>query len=221
MFNNIAWKYDFLNRFLSFGIDQRWRKKAIQRLNITEQSKIIDIATGTADLAIEIEKQHSPKHIIGLDISDKMLEIGRKKVAKRNLESKIELVEGDSENIPYEDNTFDAATVAYGVRNFENLSKGLQEIYRSLNTGGQIVVLEFSKPGFPIKQIFDLYFKYILPFIGKITSRDQRAYQYLYESVQTFPDGQDFVHELEQVGFKNCECKRLTFGISSIYVGIK
>lgn len=221
MFNNIASKYDFLNRFLTLGIDQSWRRKAISSMNVDADSEVIDIATGTADLAIAIEKKYGPKHIIGLDLSDQMLAYGRKKVAKRNLEDKIELVEGDSENLPFESNTFDAASVAYGVRNFEDLDKGLTEINRTLKSGGQLMVLEFSKPGFPIKQVFDIYFKYILPFIGKITSKDNRAYSYLYESVQTFPDGQDFVSRMKAAGFKNCECKRLTFGISSIYTGIK
>ena len=221
MFNNIASKYDFLNRFLSLGVDQSWRRKAIASMKVDNTSKVIDVATGTADLAIAIEKKYHPAKIIGLDLSDQMLVYGRKKIAKQQLEDKIELVEGDSENLPFESNTFDAASVAYGVRNFEDLDQGLREINRTLKTGGQLMVLEFSKPGFPIKQLFDIYFKYLLPLIGKITSKDQRAYSYLYESVQSFPDGEDFVDRLEAAGFKNCECKRLTFGISSIYLGTK
>ena len=176
MFNNIARYYDFLNHFLSLGIDRRWRRKAIAKLKERNPQKVLDVATGTGDLAIEINKQLQPQSIIGLDISPGMLEIGRKKMEKRGLTEIIELVEGDSENLPFDDNTFDAITVAFGVRNFGNIENGLREMLRVLKPGGQCMILEFSKPKrFPFKQGFNFYFKYILPFIGRITSKDKKA----------------------------------------------
>ena len=222
MFNRIAPYYDFLNRLLSLGIDTIWRKKAIRKLGAQQPKVILDVATGTADLALEISRQLSPEKIIGVDISNQMLEIGRQKIAKRQLSPLIELIEGDSENLPFESNTFDAVTVAFGVRNFENLEKGLEEIRRVLKSDGQLVVLEFSKPRiFPFKQLFNLYFKYILPFIGRFTSKDPGAYRYLYDSVQAFPDGNKFVEVLENTGFKSIECTPLSLGICSVYSGRK
>ncbi len=222
MFNRIAPYYDFLNRLLSLGIDTIWRKKAIQQLRQNNPKVILDVATGTADLALETAKQLQPKKIVGIDISTQMLDIGRTKISKKGLDQMIRLEEGDSENLPFSDNTFDAITVAFGVRNFENLEKGLQEMYRVLKPNGQLVVLEFSRPTvFPIKQLFNFYFRNILPQIGKLTSKDPRAYAYLYESVQAFPDGQDFVNILSKTGYKSNQCKALTLGICSIYSGFK
>ncbi|MEM1322203.1 MAG: bifunctional demethylmenaquinone methyltransferase/2-methoxy-6-polyprenyl-1,4-benzoquinol methylase UbiE [Bacteroidota bacterium] len=222
MFNNIAPYYDLLNRLLSLGIDRSWRRKAIATLKADQPQRVLDVATGTADLALEAYKQLKPKHITGVDISDEMLEIGRVKIGKKDLGESIELLNGDSENLPFDDNTFDAITVAFGVRNFENLEKGLTEMRRVLNQGGKLVVLEFSRPTiFPFKQLFNAYFKYILPQIGRLTSKDPKAYSYLYESVQAFPDGQDFVTVLEKTGFKSNQCKRLSLGICSIYTGQK
>ncbi|MEL6866937.1 MAG: bifunctional demethylmenaquinone methyltransferase/2-methoxy-6-polyprenyl-1,4-benzoquinol methylase UbiE [Bacteroidota bacterium] len=222
MFNRIAPYYDMLNRVLSLGIDRIWRRKAIGLLQDKEHQLILDVATGTADVAIEASKQLSPEKIIGVDISAEMLEIGRAKIKKRGLQQVIELQEADSENLPFADNTFDAITVAFGVRNFENLEKGMKEMNRVLKANGQLIVLEFSRPTlFPFKQIFNGYFKYILPNIGKLTSKDPKAYRYLYESVQAFPDGQAFLDVLQKTGFNSNQCRRLSLGICSIYSGKK
>ena len=221
MFNNISHRYDFLNQLLSLGIDKMWRKKAIAVLRPLKPKSILDVATGTGEFAIEA-LQLKPQKIIGIDISDGMLEIGRKKILAKNLEASIELMHGDSENIPFKENKFDAVTVAFGVRNFENLKRGLSEILRVLKPGGMIVVLEFSKPSsFPFKQVYNFYFRFILPRIGSIVSNDKAAYTYLPKSVEAFPDGEDFLHILHDVGFKNTQCSSLTFGISSIYIGTK
>ncbi|MEM9918046.1 MAG: bifunctional demethylmenaquinone methyltransferase/2-methoxy-6-polyprenyl-1,4-benzoquinol methylase UbiE [Bacteroidota bacterium] len=222
MFNKIAPYYDFLNRLLSLGIDTIWRKKAIARLQGGPHAVILDVATGTADVALEAARQLQFEKITGIDISTEMLDVGRKKIEKKGLSQKIVLQEGDSENLPFADNTFDAITVAFGVRNFENLEKGLGEMYRVLKKGGQVVVLEFSRPTiFPFRQIFNAYFKYILPLIGRFTSKDPKAYRYLYESVQRFPDGDQFVKILEKTGYNSNQCTRLSLGICSIYVGKK
>lgn len=218
MFDKIAPYYDFLNRFLSLRIDTIWRKQAIDRLKSANPQVILDVATGTADMAIEMTKRLSPKAIMGLDISKEMLKVGEQKITKKGLKNIITLMHGDSENLPFPDNSFDAITVAYGVRNFENLEKGLREMNRVLKPGGTVIILEFSKPtAFPFKQAFNGYFKYILPQIGRITSKDPHAYKYLYESVQAFPDGQAFIEVLEKTGYKNNQCKRLSLGICSIY----
>ena len=218
MFNKIAPYYDFLNRFLSLGIDTIWRKKAISLLKESNPQIVLDVATGTADVALQTVKLLEPKKVIGLDISTEMLEIGREKIAKRGLTSTIELQEGDSENLPFQDNTFDAITVAFGVRNFENLERGLSEMQRVLKPGGQLIVLEFSQPRvFPFRQIFNAYFKYILPLIGRITSKDPKAYRYLYESVQAFPDGEQFLTILKETGYKSNRCIPLTLGVCSVY----
>lgn len=222
MFDNIAPYYDFLNRLLSLRMDVLWRRKAIGMIKNKQAETILDVATGTADLTVEINKQLNPKQIIGMDLSNEMLEVGRKKIAKKGLDNLIRLDQGDSENLQYEDNTFDVATAAFGVRNFEDLSAGLKEINRVLKKNGQIVVLEFSRPTiFPFKQLFNLYFKYVLPLIGKVTSKDPKAYQYLYESVQAFPDGEDFLDVLKETGFNSNQCKKLSLGICSIYTGFK
>ena len=222
MFNKIAPKYDLLNRLLSLGIDTIWRKKAIGQLNGTDHKVILDVATGTADMTLEIKKQLSPDRIIGLDISSEMIAYGNKKIKKKALDHLIQLEVGDSEQMRFEDNSFDASTVAFGVRNFGNLEKGLSEMHRVIRPGGKIVVLEFSKPlYFPFKQLFNIYFKYLLPLIGKLTSKDKKAYKYLYESVQAFPDYDDFANILSKLGFRSVEWKALSLGICTIYTGIK
>ncbi|UXX80031.1 bifunctional demethylmenaquinone methyltransferase/2-methoxy-6-polyprenyl-1,4-benzoquinol methylase UbiE [Reichenbachiella carrageenanivorans] len=221
MFNNISKRYDFLNHFLSMGIDILWRKKAIRQLKSHQPKIILDIATGTGDLAIEALKL-KPEKIIGVDISEGMLEVGKKKMIELGVEDIIEMRLGDSEQLLFEDNKFDAVIVAFGVRNFEHLEKGLSDMRRVLKDGGKLVVLEFSKPTkFPMKQLYGFYFKAILPLIGKIVSSDNAAYTYLPESVAEFPYGQDFLNILEKTGYKDTKCKPLTFGISSIYTAIK
>lgn len=222
MFNNIAKYYDFLNHFLSLGIDRSWRKKAIATLADSQPQNILDVATGTGDLAIEAYRQLKPKKVTGIDISVNMLAVGDKKLEKMGLDDVITLQEGDSEHLAFEDNTFDAAIVSFGVRNFANVEAGLKDMVRVLQPNAKLVVLEFSKPTmFPFKQGFNFYFKYVLPFIGRITSKDKRAYDYLYESVQAFPEGQDFVDLLTDIGLKNATCRKLSLGICSIYTGVK
>jgi len=221
MFNNISKRYDFLNHFLSLGIDVLWRKKAVRLLKKHNPKMILDIATGTGDFALEAMSL-KPEKIIGADISEGMLSVGKKKVAKLGLEDKIELQLGDSENLAFEDNTFDAVIVAFGVRNFENLEKGLSEMQRVLKPGGYISVIEFSKPSkFPFKQLYNFYFKFILPKIGKLVSNDNAAYTYLPESVNAFPYGDRFIEILNKLDFKQSKCIPLTFGISSIYMASK
>ncbi|MBK7653711.1 MAG: bifunctional demethylmenaquinone methyltransferase/2-methoxy-6-polyprenyl-1,4-benzoquinol methylase UbiE [Flammeovirgaceae bacterium] len=221
MFDSISGNYDFLNHFLSLGIDIRWRKKAIKLLAKSKPKLILDVATGTGDFAVETLKLN-PDQVIGVDISEGMLEVGRKKMKARGIDHKIDLRLGDSENLPFEENKFDAVIVAFGVRNFENLEKGLTEMQRVLKPGGQLVVLEFSKPRtFPFKQLYNFYFKFVLPKIGRLVSRDSAAYTYLPESVQAFPDGTDFTNILNRIGFNYTTCQSLTFGISSLYTGTK
>lgn len=221
MFNNISPKYDLLNRLLSAGIDRYWRKRAIGKLKKAAPKLILDVATGTADLAIEAVKLN-PEKITGIDLSEQMVAIGREKVAKKGLSGKIELQTGDSENLPFQDNYFDAVIVSFGVRNFENLEKGMTDILRVLNAGGTLVVLEFSKPkGWFIGGLYQFYFKYILPLIGKIISKDQSAYTYLPESVNAFPEGERFLSILTKIGFTGAECERLSFGICSVYTAKK
>lgn len=221
MFNSIAKRYDFLNHFLSAGIDIIWRKKAVKLLEKAQPKTILDIATGTGDFALEAVRL-KPQQITGIDISEGMLAVGREKIQKRGLSHLIQLHVGDSENIQFPDNHFDAITVAFGVRNFENLEKGLSEMYRVLKPGGMVVILEFSKPqSFPMKQGYNFYFKNILPLFGKLISKDNAAYTYLPESVQAFPDGNDFLAIFQRIGFKDTKWHSLTFGISSIYTGIK
>ena len=221
MFDSISGKYDFLNHFLSLGTDIRWRKKAIKMLANLQPKHILDIATGTGDFAIESLKLN-PEKVIGVDISEGMLNVGREKMKKRGYSEIIDMQSGDSENLHFDDNKFDAVIVAFGVRNFENLEKGLSEMNRVLRPGGRAVILEFSKPMvFPFKQLYNFYFRWILPKIGKIVSKDNVAYTYLPESVNEFPYGDDFLRILEKTGYKNTRCKPLTLGISSIYVGEK
>lgn len=222
MFNNISGTYDFLNHFMSLGIDIIWRKKAIRELNSVKPRIMLDVATGTGDFAFEAIKILQPEKIVGVDISEGMLEVARKKIHDRNLQHIFSVQVGDSEGLHFEDNTFDAITVAFGVRNYENLEKGLADMFRVLKPGGKIVILEFAKPRqFPVKQGYNFYFKYITPLLGKLFSKDDRAYTYLPESVAAFPDGKDFTQLMDKVGYKNTKDRRLTFGISAIYTGIK
>jgi demethylmenaquinone methyltransferase/2-methoxy-6-polyprenyl-1,4-benzoquinol methylase len=221
MFNNIAPKYDFLNHFLSFGIDIYWRRRAINQLKKDQPKIILDIATGTGDLAIAALRL-SPIKIIGVDISEGMLEIGKEKILKKGLSSIITLQKGDSEHLEFEMNSFDAATVAFGVRNFENLEQGLKNIHRVLKRDGKLVVLEFSQPeSFPVKQLYSFYSRYILPAFGKLFSKDKNAYTYLPESVKQFPYGKGFLTIMEQCGFSQVSCISLSGGIATIYCGIK
>ena len=218
MFDNISSNYDFLNHFLSFGIDHIWRRKTIKVVAENQPNLILDVATGTGDLAFAAQKKINPEKIIGLDLSNGMLEVGRTKIAKRNLNDKLEFIQGDSENLPFEDHYFDAVMVSFGVRNFENLNSGLKEIYRVLKQNGQIIVLEFSKPkSFPIKQSYYIYSRFILPVFGSLISKDKSAYRYLPESVAAFPEGHDFLAQLKLVGFSNLKLKKLSGGIASIY----
>ncbi len=221
MFNNIAGKYDFLNHFLSMNIDKIWRRKLIQVIKKNSPLQILDVATGTGDLAIAALKCN-PNHIHGIDISEGMLNVGIEKISTRRLESKITLQKGDAENIPFENNKFDAITVAFGVRNFENLEAGLQEMYRVTKNNGICAVLEFTMPEkFPVKQLYTFYFKYILPVLGKLVSKDRSAYTYLPESVKAFPQYNTFVNKMEQAGFANCSFRKLSMGIACIYIGYK
>ena len=221
MFDNISARYDLLNHLLSFGIDRSWRKKAINQLKPYHPKSILDIATGTGDFAIEALKLN-PDRVIGIDISKGMIEQGRQKMIRKKLNERIDLQHGDSENLSFEDNKFDAVIVAFGVRNFEQLDRGLSEMYRVLAKNGTAVILEFSRPAsFPFKQIYNLYFRNLLPLVGRVISRDHSAYTYLPESVQAFPEGNGFLQILSESGFINTRCIPLTFGISSIYIGKK
>lgn len=222
MFDDIAGRYDFLNRFLSAGIDVRWRKKALNYLKGIHPKKILDVATGTADVAIMAVKLLNPDKVIGIDISEGMLDIGREKIKNLKLQQQIELLNGDSETIKFESNSFDAVTVAFGVRNFENLEKGLSEILRVLKPGGRLVILEFSRPASPfIRSIYNLYMKTIPPFMGKLFSKNRCAYQYLDESIIAFPEGNFFLSILNNVGYKQTHHKPLSLGICSIYCAEK
>lgn len=221
MFDNISEDYDGLNRVISLGIDVSWRKKVVKLVGENNPQQILDIATGTGDLALMMSELN-PEKIVGLDISEGMLQVGRQKIAKANLSNKIKMIVGDSENIPFPDNTFDAITVSFGVRNFENLDKGLTEILRVLKTGGKFVVLETSNPTkFPFKQGYKLYTNYILPIIGKLFSKDKVAYSYLSETANTFPFGKAFNNILQKNGFKNAKNIPVTFGVASIYTALK
>ena len=220
MFDNIANSYDFLNHSLSLGMDNVWRKIAIKKLTNNPKT-ILDIATGTGDFAVSAAKYTDAK-ITGIDISQGMLNVGREKIKKKNLNNRISLQLADSESLPFNDNTFDAITAGFGVRNFENLNKGLSEMKRVLNNDGIVVILEPSTPKyFPLKQFYKLYFHHVLPTIGAWISKDKAAYSYLPESVDAFPSGEKFIDELKNVGFKDCKHIPLTFGIVSLYIAIK
>lgn len=221
MFDTISEKYDHLNRVISFGIDVKWRKKVVALVAAKNPTAILDIATGTGDLIISLAKTDAQK-LIGLDISEGMLSVGRKKIAEKNLENRIEMVQGDSEELPFETNSFDAITVAFGVRNFEHLEKGLTEICRVLKPGGTFVVLETSVPTkTPFKQGYGLYCNHVLPLIGKLFSKDRVAYSYLSESAASFPYGKSFNNILKKTGFTNVKDIPQTFGVATIYTASK
>ena len=221
MFDKVSHRYDFLNRLLTFGIDMKWRKLVVKTVAKNDPKQLLDIATGTGDFAIMLTELN-PEKIIGLDLSQGMLNIGIEKVKNKNLDHVVEMIQGDSESLPFEDAFFDAITVGFGVRNFENLDKGLQEIYRVLKPGGIFVVLETSQPeGFIMKPLFKFYSKYIIPTVGKLFSKDKRAYDYLPESAAAFPYGKAFNNILQKNGFINTTNKPLTFGIASMYTATK
>jgi demethylmenaquinone methyltransferase/2-methoxy-6-polyprenyl-1,4-benzoquinol methylase len=222
MFDNIAPEYDFLNRTLSIGIDRIWRRKLRKMLDACNPNIILDVATGTGDLAIECTKSGKNRKITGVDISEKMLEIGRNKIEKKNLANRIDLRYGDSENMEFETGTFDAVTVGFGVRNFENLEKGLREMLRVTKPSGKVLILDFSMPRNPlIRTLYRFYFFYILPFIGKMVSGDNHAYRYLPESVSRFPQYEQMTDLMTEAGFANANYRPLTFGIAVIYSGDK
>ena len=218
MFDDIAGRYDFLNHFMSLGIDVQWRKTALKMLRPLQPKTLLDVATGTGDVAIMAHRMLRPDKITGIDISEGMLALGREKVEKAGLSGVITLQQGDSETISFPDATFDAITAAFGVRNFEHLEKGLGEMCRVLKPGGKAVILEFSNPTkTPVKQLYNFYFRYITPLIGKWIARNQAAYTYLPDSVKAFPQGTAMCDILHKVGFQAVTCKTLTFGICSIY----
>ncbi len=221
MFNNISKRYDFLNHFLSLGIDKIWRRKAVNMLRPLKPQRILDLASGTGDFAIESLKLN-PTEIVGMDISEGMLEVGRVKMKTKGYDKVISMRLGDSEDLPFEDGYFDALTVGFGVRNYENLEKGLAEMLRVVRKGGKIVILEFSKPKkFPVKQYYAFHSRYIIPFFGKRISKDKKAYAYLPESVAAFPEGEELKEILRKVGYLNVESKLVSGGIATIYSGDK
>ena len=219
MFDAIAPKYDLLNRVLSAGIDQRWRSRLIEMGRETNPRRILDVATGTADVAIKAAAL-SPEKIIGIDISEQMLEIGRQKIQQKGLSDLIKLQQGDSSRLPFSDRQFDLITVSFGVRNFEDLDQGLAQMHRVLRENGTALILEFSQPrAFPIKQLYGFYSRYVLPTIGTLVSRDRGAYHYLPASVAAFPSGDDFLNRMKAAGFRDLSYEPQTFGIASIYRG--
>jgi demethylmenaquinone methyltransferase / 2-methoxy-6-polyprenyl-1,4-benzoquinol methylase len=222
MFNAISPKYDALNRILSAGIDQSWRRKTLREIRATGALKLLDVATGTADLALALAKGIPGSKVVGVDISAGMLEVGRSKVRAKDLEGRVRLDLGDGEQLPYEESSFGAVTVAFGVRNFENLEQGLRDMRRVLEPGGTLAVLEFSQPtAWPLRSLYLFYFKNILPRIGRMVSKDASAYTYLPNSVQAFPYGEAFAAKLREAGFKSVRVRPLTFGIASLYLAIK
>ncbi len=222
MFDNVASNYDFLNRLLSLGIDRGWRKTLIKKMKETRPYLILDMATGTADLAIMTAQRIPASKVIGVDLSKNMIDVGYSKIVKAGVHKRVKLQLGDSENIDFPNGHFDAAMVAFGVRNFENLDKGLAELYRVVKKDAALYVLEFSRPTiFPVKQVFNIYFKWVVPTLGRIFSKDKRAYTYLYDSVQAFPDYDNFTARMERAGFTNTSWKALSFGICCLYIGVK
>ena len=221
MFNGIAPRYDLLNHLLSMGIDKSWRRKAMRELEGGRRGTVLDIACGTGDFSIEALR-HGVERVVGADISENMLAVAREKAREKGLEDRLEFRYGDSENLDFEDGTFDAVTVAFGVRNFEHLERGLAEMCRVLRPGGKVVVLEFSTPErFPMKQLYRFYFKQILPRVGGFVSGDRKAYEYLPASVFAFPQGDRFLQIMRSCGYRNVAQRRLTFGIASLYTGEK
>jgi len=222
MFDNIAGGYDFLNRLLSARFDVRWRNILTEKILSHQPVDVLDVATGTADVAITLAKKSKDVKIKGVDISNNMLAIGKKKVDKQKFQDQIQLAWADAEKMDEENDAYDVVTCSFGVRNFENLELGLEEMYRITREGGFVYILEFSKPKiFPLKQLYNFYFSRILPLIGRIRSKDPKAYQYLYDSVQAFPDRENFLDKLQEAGYKNVAFKELTFGICQIYSGEK
>ena len=222
MFDSIAPAYDFMNRAMTFGIDKWWRAKAVKMIKAHTPHKILDVATGTGDLAIKLARSLKPDKITGIDLSEGMIEIGKRKVDEANLNNIISLATGDCLALPFDNNTFDCITVAYGVRNFEHLDKGYQEMYRVLNEGGMLCVIELSTPTSPIiKPLYNCYSHYIIPFVGRLISKDVRAYSYLPESIAAVPQGDDMLQLMRNAGFKKCKFKRLTFGTCTIYTAFK
>lgn len=221
MFDNIAGTYDVLNHGLSAGIDFWWRRRTVKKIAAKHPKQILDVATGTADFAVVLARL-KPDHITAVDISPNMIELAKKKIARYKLESLVTAQVADSELLPFEDNSFDAITVGFGVRNFGDLDKGLSELQRVLRPGGTLAVLEFSRPAhFPVKQLFGWYSRYIIPTIGRLVSRDKSAYSYLPSSVAAFPEGADFESRLKRVGLTDMQTTRLTFGVASIYCATK
>lgn len=222
MFDKVSSQYDFLNRILSFGVDIGWRNKVVQTVEKANPKKVLDVATGTGDLAIAMAKKIENAHISGFDLSSGMLAKGQEKIDKIGLQKQIDMIHGDAENMPFAENAFDAVTVSFGVRNFENLALGIKEIHRVLSSGGKLIILEFSQPQtFPVKQLYAFYSKYVLPNIGRLISEDKEAYDYLPNSIQAFPFGKQMTDLLEECGFLNASFKKLHFGIASIYIGTK
>ena len=222
MFDNIAPRYDLLNRMLSFGIDQTWRKKLAREVVRTDPGHVLDIATGTGDVAFQLVRQAQQLQVTGVDISREMLDLARQKAARRSTADRCTFLPGDAENLPFRDNTFGAVTVAFGVRNFENTTAGLTECLRVLRPGGVMAILEFSQPSaLPFKQLYQMYFRHLLPLIGRITSGDARAYSYLFESVQAFPSGKDFVYLMKTAGYHNISFRPFTLGACTLYLGFK
>ncbi len=222
MFNSIAGRYDFLNHFLSLGIDKTWRRKAISEVISVSPEKVLDVATGTGDMAIAASRAAKNAIVTGVDIAAQMLNEGRKKIATEGLDNKISLLLGDSAALPFADNEYDSVMCAYGVRNFENLENGLREMQRVLRPGGKLAILEFSRPvSFPVKQLYTFYFRYILPTVGGMLSRHKTAYSYLHESASAFPDGPRFCAILADCGFTQVQAKPLTFGVTTLYTASK
>lgn len=222
MFDRISPKYDALNHLLSLNIDKVWRSKTALEVAKSRPKTILDLATGTADLAIALAKYNPQAHIVGMDISEKMMEIGKEKVKQQGLENQIELRLGDAASLPFDDNSFDVVTVGFGIRNFENREQGLSEIHRVLKPNGHAVILEFSMPEKPpMKQLYRLYFKHFLPIIGKCVSKDPSAYTYLPRSVEAFPKPNDFIRILVENELKNGSAKNLSFGIATLYSATK
>lgn len=222
MFDHIAPKYDLLNQVLSLGIHKGWRRRTVKKLKALQPRVVMDVATGTGDLAIEVVKQLAPEKVVGVDISAGMMKLGEQKVKEKGLDKIISFQLGDSENLPFENNTFDAITVGFGVRNFAHLEVGMKGMYNALKPGGMLAVLEFSKPHrFPMKQLVNFYYRFVLPLIGRMVSSDKRAYTYLPESIQAFPEGPQFLEVMKKSGFSDVSWQPLTFGVASIYVGKK
>ncbi|MBR3829786.1 MAG: bifunctional demethylmenaquinone methyltransferase/2-methoxy-6-polyprenyl-1,4-benzoquinol methylase UbiE [Muribaculaceae bacterium] len=222
MFDSIAPAYDFMNRAMTFGIDKLWRAKAVRMIKAHTPSTILDVATGTGDLAIKLARSLSINKITGIDLSEGMIEIGRRKVTEANLDNVISFTTGDCLNLPFDDNSFDCVTVAYGVRNFEHLDKGYQQMHRVLNNGGMLCVIELSTPTSKIiKPLYNFYTHHIIPFVGRLISKDVRAYSYLPESIAAVPQGNDMLQLMKNAGFKDCKFHSMTFGTCTIYTAIK